>query len=63
LLSGEPFTLPETRSNPSLLMGLTRQGGHVGFLEQTLAGGDIDRFWAENRLIDFFRLAGGKMTL
>ena len=38
-------------------MGLTRQGGHVGYLEQDLLGGDIDRFWAENRLIDFFRLA------
>jgi len=57
LLPGEPFTLSETRSNPSLLMGLTRQGGHVGYLEQALSGGDIDRFWAENRLIDFFRLA------
>ena len=63
LLPGEPLTLPETRSNPSLLIGLTRQGGHVGFLEQTLSGGDIDRFWAENRLIDFFRLAGGKISL
>jgi len=57
LLPGELFTLPETRSNPSLLMGLTRQGGHVGYLEQALPGGDIDRFWAENRLIEFFRLA------
>ena len=35
----------------------------MGFLEQTLSGGDIDRFWAENRLIDFFRLAGGKISL
>lgn len=59
LLSGEPFTQPETRSNSSLLMSLTRQGGHVGFLERTLSGEDIDRFWAENRLIDFFRLAAG----
>jgi len=57
LLPVEPFTLPETRSNPSLFIGLTRQGGHVGYLEQALSGGDIDRFWAENRLIDFFRLA------
>jgi predicted alpha/beta-fold hydrolase len=38
-------------------MSLTRQGGHVGFLERTPSGEDIDRFWAENRLIDFFRLA------
>jgi len=57
LLSGEPLTLPETRSNSSLLMSLTRQGGHVGFLERPSSGEDIDRFWAENRLIDFFRLA------
>jgi hypothetical protein len=29
----------------------------VGYLEKAVAGGDVDRFWAENRLIDFFRLA------
>ena len=63
LLSGEPFTLPETCSNSSLLMSLTRQGGHVGFLERTPSGEDIDRFWAENRLIDFFRLAAGNPSL
>ena len=57
LLPGEPFALPEVSSNSSLLISLTHYGGHVGFLEQTFSGGDIDRFWAENRLIDFFRLA------
>ena len=63
LLSGAPLTLPETRSNSSLLMKLTRQGGHVGFLERTPSGEDIDRFWAENRLIDFFRMAAGNTPL
>lgn len=62
LLPGEPFAFPEVRSNSSLLISLTRQGGHVGFLERTRQR-DIDRFWAENRLIDFFRLAAGKTPL
>ncbi|MDA2938898.1 alpha/beta fold hydrolase, partial [Acidobacteria bacterium AH-259-A15] len=57
LLPWQPFVLPEVCSNPSLLINLTGRGGHMGFLEQD-AQGDIDRRWAENRVIDFFRLAG-----
>ena len=56
LLSSQPFLLPDVGSNPSLGIGLTRRGGHVGFIEKDCHG-DIDRFWAENRVIDFFRLA------
>ncbi len=53
-LSSEPFTRLVAQSNPWLLVCLTRWGGHVGFWEQRRW--DIDRCWAENRVIDFFRL-------
>ncbi|MDA2935011.1 alpha/beta fold hydrolase [Acidobacteria bacterium AH-259-D05] len=59
-LSGEPFLLPEACSNRSLGISLTRHGGHVGFVEKE-SQGDIDRFWAENRIIDFFRLVSARL--
>ena len=55
LLPAEPFLATEVRSNPSLGVVLTQRGGHVGFIEKD-AQGDLDRFWAENRVIDFFHL-------
>ncbi len=53
LLPWEPLVRREAVSNPNLLIHLTERGGHVGFVEQDLV--DIDRSWAENRLIDYFR--------
>ncbi len=54
ILPWEPWTRPGAVSNPYLLPHLSEKGGHVGFIEQTRR--DIDRVWAENRVIDFFRL-------
>ncbi|MEE8348238.1 MAG: alpha/beta fold hydrolase [Acidobacteriota bacterium] len=54
LLPVEPFQSPEILSNPALEVVLTRRGGHVGFIEKS-GQGDVDQFWAENRVIDFFR--------
>lgn len=54
LLPAEPFLAPQVRSNPSLEVVLTQRGGHVGFIAKD-GQGDLDRFWAENRVIDFFR--------
>ncbi len=56
VLPAEPLLGPEVRSNPSLGVVLTQRGGHVGFFEKQDQGDDLDRFWAENRVIDFFRL-------
>ncbi len=56
LLPWEPLTRGEVQGNPNVLVHLTNHGGHVGFVESDLS--DIDRSWAENRVIDFFRLAG-----
>jgi len=57
LLPRDPLTRGEVRSNPFLEIVLTKRGGHVGFLESD-SQGDPDRFWAENRVIDFFTLFG-----
>ena len=59
LLPAEPFLAPQVRSNPSLGVVLTRRGGHVGFIERD-GQVDPDRFWAENRVIDFFRLVSAR---
>ena len=41
-----------------LNLHLTRRGRHAGFLEADRRG-DPDRYWAENRVIDFLNLAAG----
>ncbi|HUG44539.1 MAG TPA: alpha/beta fold hydrolase [Acidobacteriota bacterium] len=55
LLPWKPLTSPQLQRNPWILTHLTERGGHVGFLERDRFN-DIDRKWAENRVIDFFRL-------
>ena len=61
LLPWLPFTLPEVKQNSALLISLNRRGGHTGFIERD-GYGDIDRRWAENRSVDFFRVMRGKLT-
>lgn len=54
LIPWEPLRGEQVVSNPSLWTCLTKRGGHVGFIGTTETQ-DSDRFWAENRVIDFFR--------
>lgn len=56
LLPWEPFSRPEIQANPWLFPVLLGSGGHAAFVERS-SRGDIDRCWAENRVIDFFRCA------
>ena len=56
LIPWKPFVLPEVRSNQSLIVKLTSTGGHLGFIEREKKR-DVDRRWAENRVIDFFRFS------
>jgi hypothetical protein len=42
------------RDNPDILLLEPARGGHVGFIGRDAEGAD-DRFWAENRIIDFCR--------
>jgi predicted alpha/beta-fold hydrolase len=45
---------PSVAANPHLLLLAPARGGHVAFISRTPSG--EDRFWAENRLMDFCRL-------
>jgi hypothetical protein len=40
--------------NPYILLMTTKRGGHVAFISSRT---DEDRFWAENRVVEFFQLA------
>ena len=42
--------------NPYILLIATDRGGHVAFISSKQSG-DEDRFWAENRAIEFFQMA------
>ena len=53
ILPWGPLMTPDLLNNPNVLLWLPAQGGHVGFLEQESR--DVDRHWAENRVIDFAR--------
>lgn len=50
-----PLLDPAVTANPYVMVEAPRQGGHVAFLAKE--NPHEDRFWAENRLIDFCRIA------
>lgn len=51
----KPLQNPALTENPYILFVATQRGGHVAFLGGTTAG--EDRFWAENRAVEFCKLA------
>jgi predicted alpha/beta-fold hydrolase len=55
----EPLVQAGFLENPYLLLVPTTKGGHVAFI----SAGDKteDRFWAENRVIDFCQLGDAKL--
>ena len=52
----EPLRHPSLRDNPHVLLLAPRHGGHVGFVADTAAPHDPDRFWAESRVVEFCSL-------
>ena len=50
-----PLRDPVFAENPYILMIATERGGHVAFISSARA--DEDRFWAENRVVEFFLAA------
>ncbi len=53
-----PFTQlcdASVETNPNVLLLAPNRGGHVAFIAAKASGSEEDRFWAENRLIDFCR--------
>lgn len=51
-----PLLDPAVTNNPYILLLAPKQGGHVAFVSSDHANGE-DRFWAENRVIEFCKLA------
>jgi predicted alpha/beta-fold hydrolase len=51
-----PLRDPSVTANPYVLLMATERGGHVAFLS---ANAGEDRFWAENRLVDFCAVIAG----
>jgi predicted alpha/beta-fold hydrolase len=52
-----PLRDPSIAANPYVILIATERGGHVAFLSADSE--DEDRFWAENRLIDFALAVSG----
>jgi predicted alpha/beta-fold hydrolase len=50
----DPFRHPSIAGNPYLIFLAPEHGGHVGFLGATADG--EDRFWVENRAVEFCQL-------
>jgi uncharacterized protein len=55
----EPLRQSIFRDNPCLLLMATKRGGHVAFIGEKQI--TEDRFWAENRLVEFCALAEAEM--
>jgi predicted alpha/beta-fold hydrolase len=49
----DSFRHPSLESNPCVVFLAPRHGGHVGFVADAVHG--EDRFWAENRVVEFCR--------
>jgi len=50
-----PLRTPLVGANPYILLLATERGGHCGFVAAEVD--NEDRFWAENRVVEFCRLA------
>ena len=50
----DPLRHPSVAANPHIILLAPESGGHVGFVGAS--GQGEDRFWAENRLVEFCRL-------
>ena len=57
----EPLRDADVTSNPYVLLLATQHGGHVGFVAADTLG--EDRFWAENRVVEFCKLVNTHFAL
>jgi predicted alpha/beta-fold hydrolase len=52
----DSFLDPSLTENPFVILLAPKHGGHVGFLTKAGSAKGEDRFWAENRLVEFCRM-------
>jgi predicted alpha/beta-fold hydrolase len=52
---------PSVGANPSIILLAPEHGGHVGFVGDDDRATGEDRFWAENRIVEFCRRINGIM--
>jgi uncharacterized protein len=55
-----PLRNPAIANNPYILLLAPEQGGHVAFISEDRKD-DEDRFWAENRVVEFCKLANSEL--
>ena len=57
LIPFDSFRQPALVENPNITLLTPEHGGHVGFFASRGPGsaGDEDRYWAENRIVEFCR--------
>ncbi|MBA3240411.1 MAG: alpha/beta fold hydrolase [Acidobacteria bacterium] len=60
LIPASSFLDPSLALNPEVLLVMPPRGGHVAFIADAASGGE-DRFWAENRVVEFCRLLAGAL--
>ncbi|MCA1632903.1 MAG: alpha/beta fold hydrolase [Acidobacteria bacterium] len=58
IIPASSFLDPSLAGNPEVLLVMPPRGGHVAFIADAASGGE-DRFWAENRIVEFCRLLAG----
>jgi predicted alpha/beta-fold hydrolase len=56
-----PLNEEEFKDNPYILIAGPESGGHVAFVSRKTDDGD--RFWAENRALEFFSLAADELSI
>jgi predicted alpha/beta-fold hydrolase len=56
----QPLFDADVTSNPYVLLLAPPRGGHVGFVAADTNNGE-DRFWAENRAVEFCRLVNERL--
>lgn len=57
----DSFRHSSLAANPLVILLAPEHGGHVGFIGVNSRHGEEDRFWAENRLVEFCQLLSGKI--
>ena len=56
-----PLRDPSVGANPYILLQGPERGGHVAFVAAKPSPADPDRFWAENRVLEFCKMANATL--